>query len=60
MQDLQDALTAIAPQLGGTSISGLRRLSGGASQETWAFELDGKRPLILRRKPAGAASTTGR
>ncbi len=35
-------------------ITGLRRLSGGASQETWAFEADG-RPLILRRKPPGAA-----
>lgn len=59
MQDLEDALNAIAPQLGGRAITGLRRLSGGASQETWAFELDGARPLILRRKPAGAASTTG-
>jgi len=59
VQDLEDALNAIAPQLGGRAITGLRRLSGGASQETWAFELDGARPLILRRKPAGAASTTG-
>jgi len=63
MSDLEAALNAIAPQLGGTSITGLRRLSGGASQETWAFELEdgspGGRPLILRRKPAGAASTTG-
>ncbi|MES2032849.1 MAG: phosphotransferase family protein [Pseudomonadota bacterium] len=59
MSDLEAALNAIAPQLGGSSITGLRRLSGGASQETWAFELDGGRPLILRRKPAGAASTTG-
>lgn len=59
MSDLEAALNAIAPQLGGSSVTGLRRLSGGASQETWAFELDGGRPLILRRKPAGAGSTTG-
>lgn len=35
-------------------ITDLRRLSGGASQETWAFKANG-RPLILRRKPPGAA-----
>ncbi|MFN7054118.1 phosphotransferase family protein [Hyphomonas sp.] len=37
----------------------LRRLSGGASQETWAFEVaSGGRtdPLILRRAPGGAAA----
>ena len=54
MSDLETALNAIAPQLGGTSVTGLRRLSGGASQETWAFVLDTGRPLILRRKPATA------
>lgn len=59
MSDLETALNAIAPQLGGKSITGLRRLSGGASQETWAFALDTGRPLILRRKPAGAGSPTG-
>jgi len=39
-------------------VSGLKRLSGGASQETWAFEAvaadGGTRGLILRRAPAGA------
>ncbi len=59
MSDLEQALNAIAPQLGGKSITGLRRLSGGASQETWAFSLDTGQPLILRRKPQGAVSTTG-
>jgi aminoglycoside phosphotransferase (APT) family kinase protein len=59
MSDLETALNAIAPQLGGTSVTSLRRLSGGASQETWAFTLDTGRPLILRRKPAGAGSPTG-
>lgn len=59
MSDLESALNAIAPQLGGDSITGLRRLSGGASQETWAFSLDTGQALILRRKPQGAVSTTG-
>lgn len=59
MSDLETALNAVAPQLGGKSITGLRRLSGGASQETWAFSLDTGQPLILRRKPQGAVSTTG-
>ena len=38
------------------SVAGLRRLSGGASQETWSFDLvEGDRvtPLILRRAPTG-------
>jgi aminoglycoside phosphotransferase (APT) family kinase protein len=45
---LEDALNAL--NLG--PVSGLRRLSGGASQETWAFDAGGA-PLILRRKPDG-------
>jgi len=45
---MEDALNAL--NLG--AVSGLRRLSGGASQETWAFEAGGK-PLILRRSPGG-------
>lgn len=39
-----------------TGVSGLKRLSGGASQETWAFSAttnDGEIPLILRRAPGG-------
>jgi len=49
---LEDALNRL--NLG--PVSGLRRLSGGASQETWAFEAGGK-PLILRRKPEGLAGS---
>jgi len=45
---LEDALNA----LGLGPVSGLRRLSGGASQETWVFTAGG-RELILRRKPEG-------
>ena len=49
-------LTAIV----GRPIEDLRRLSGGASRETWSFDAvaeDGSaQPLILRRDPPGATS----
>ena len=41
-------------------VSNLARLSGGASQETWSFDiLDGKHPrrIILRRAPTGYSAT---
>lgn len=41
----------------GAALVALRRLSGGASQETWAFDAsggDGLMPLILRRRAPGA------
>lgn len=47
----------LASRLGG-EVSGLRRLSGGASRETWSFALDGT-PLILRRDPPTAARSGG-
>ena len=50
------AAAALAAALG-QPVAGLQRLSGGASQETWAFELASTSPprrLILRRAPAGA------
>lgn len=43
----------------GAAIAGLKRLSGGASQETWAFEAGpegGREALILRRAPGGVAA----
>jgi aminoglycoside phosphotransferase (APT) family kinase protein len=43
---------ALSARLGG-DVSGLTRLLGGASRESWAFELDGRR-LVLRRDPDGA------
>jgi len=57
--DFEPALGALAPKLGadGRSIAGLQRLSGGASQEIWRFDLvrdGGTEPLILRRAPGGA------
>ncbi len=56
-KQLTDALSKIAAEhLGGASIADLKRLSGGASQETWSFKAhkDGEsEPLILRRAPGG-------
>src|SRR5690554_2339224 len=54
----QEGLSGIASKLvpGGGEITDLRRLSGGASQETWAFDLQGAQgstSLILRRAPGG-------
>ncbi len=57
---LQDALSRIAPRIdpAARGIEDLQRLSGGASQETWAFRLSGGRQdhLILRRAPGGKRS----
>lgn len=47
---------------GATGIDNLKRLSGGASQETWAFDATTEStiiPLILRRAPGGTR-TQGR
>ena len=46
----------LGSRLGG-EVSELRRLSGGASRETWSFVLDGTRRLILRRDPPKAPKT---
>ncbi len=56
---LSAALGKLAPRIEATAtgIDGLQRLSGGASQETWALDLcladGGRLPLILRRMPSG-------
>jgi aminoglycoside phosphotransferase (APT) family kinase protein len=46
------------------SVEGLRRLSGGASRETWAFDAvarDGTRhELVVRRDPGGAPGASDR
>ncbi|GAA4901355.1 aminoglycoside phosphotransferase (APT) family kinase protein [Actinomycetospora succinea] len=47
-----ELVPALAEVLGGT-VTDLRRLSAGASRETWTFEADGRR-LVLRRDPPGA------
>ncbi len=60
-QELQHQLQSLAPALhsGAHQVADLRRLSGGASQETWSFDLrlddGGSVPLILRRAPEGSA-----
>ena len=54
-----DALVAtLRPVLGTAAVEDLRRLSGGASRETWAFRV-GDRQLILRRDPPGRPGPRG-
>lgn len=60
---VENRLQALAPRLmpGGRTIQGLRRLSGGASQEMWGFDVLGDAApvsLIMRRAPAGKAGTS--
>ena len=54
--DVAAALDHLAPRLSpsATGVRNARRLSGGASLETWAFDLSDGTPLILRRRPDGA------
>jgi aminoglycoside phosphotransferase (APT) family kinase protein len=58
---LQQGLNALAPRLrmGGSGVSSLQRMSGGASQEIWSFvvhaESQDHLPMVLRRAPEGAA-----
>jgi aminoglycoside phosphotransferase (APT) family kinase protein len=54
--DVPAALNTLAPRLspGATAAVDARRLSGGASLETWAFALDDGTSLILRRRPPTA------
>lgn len=58
--DLQTALARVAPKFAPApaQVTALARLSGGASQETWAFEAGGA-PFILRRAPGGVAAPLG-
>jgi hypothetical protein len=62
-EELEGALLALLGRGAGARIDGLRRLSGGASRETWSFDvvLGGSRDeLILQRlRPGAAASTSG-
>jgi aminoglycoside phosphotransferase (APT) family kinase protein len=56
--ELERGLDALAPRMGAgaTGVSGLRRLTAGATQEVWRFELaepGGPTSLILRRAPGG-------
>ncbi len=58
VSELERTLTSLAPRLepGASEIAGLARLSAGATQELWRFDLvAGERriPLIVRRPPGG-------
>jgi aminoglycoside phosphotransferase (APT) family kinase protein len=54
---------ALRSRLGAVQVTGLTRLSGGASRETWAFDAtgaDGSRAgLVLRRDPPGRPREPG-
>jgi len=57
-EEIENALNALAHKIiaGGETVEGLKRLSGGASQETWAFVVQaggGSHKCILRRAPGG-------
>ena len=55
---------ALAPVCGNGSVDGLRRLSGGASRESWSFDLvdptGGHRGFVLRRDPGEHAAESDR
>ncbi len=54
---------ALGPVCGPGRVEDLRRLSGGASRETWSFDLVGAtstHPLVLRRDPGAAYGQTER
>ena len=56
--DLESGLAAIASKIApsASGISDLRRMTAGATQEVWRFELvegETRTPLILRRAPGG-------
>lgn len=55
---MDELATALAEALGASSVTGLARLSGGASRETFRFTADG-RPLILQRQRRGDARDMG-
>jgi len=60
-QEVEAALAAlVVGRLPGASgVTSVRRLSGGASQETWSFDVTtagGSLPLILRRRPRSLAT----
>src|SRR5688572_17233457 len=53
-----DLAASLSHALGGATVSDLRRLSGGASRETWRFDADA-RPMILQRQRGGDARDMG-
>lgn len=63
--EVESGLRDIAPRIDAAArgISGLERLSGGATQEIWRFDVDGPTGrggrYILRRAPGGTRVTAG-
>jgi aminoglycoside phosphotransferase (APT) family kinase protein len=53
-----ELIAALGAVTGAGAVTGLRRLSGGASRETWAFDAD-DRPLILQRERPRGMRTAG-
>jgi aminoglycoside phosphotransferase (APT) family kinase protein len=53
---LRRHVEGLALSLGAGAVANLKRLSGGASQETWSFDV-GDAGFILRRAPQGLRST---
>jgi hypothetical protein len=57
------ARSAAAWCSGAAGVTSAARLSGGASQETWSFDIthpDGAIGAILRRAPSGYGAAPGR
>src|SRR6201990_2848563 len=62
---IEDALTRSVPSWypGATGVAGAAKLSGGASQETWSFDIvhpQGNVGAILRRLPKGHSAAAAR
>ena len=59
--ELSRCVAAFYP--GATGVTGAAKLSGGASQETWTFDIvhaSGNTGAILRRAPPGYGASPGR
>jgi aminoglycoside phosphotransferase (APT) family kinase protein len=62
--DVDKLAHALAPVCGPGRVEGVQRLSGGASRETWSFDLVGasgaRHGLVLRRDPSGHGGSSDR
>jgi aminoglycoside phosphotransferase (APT) family kinase protein len=62
--DAETIARAMEPVCGKGRVSGVRRLSGGASRETWSFDLvdaqGAAHGFVLRRDPSGHAGKSAR
>lgn len=51
MADADDLARSLSESLGDVTIDGLRRLSGGASRDTWRFSADGRDLVVQQQRP---------